>query len=128
MVRRWEREAAVRNFVLTWGFDVKEGRAHELQQWLSGNEEKIAAEAPAGTEYMGTYTSVLGGERSSGYGKTFWGLDSYAAQDAWTAAMKEGGTFTRLIEEFTDFIDQDNHANGRVELARKVTDAAIWGE
>jgi hypothetical protein len=32
------------------------------------------------------------------------------------------------MEEVTEFMDQDNHANWSEILMRRATDAAIWGE
>jgi hypothetical protein len=30
------------DFIAEFGFDVKQGKAHEFQRWLSENESKIA--------------------------------------------------------------------------------------
>ena len=55
-------------------------------------------------------------------------MDSYGAQDKWSAAVKDGGTFARLMDEMAHFIDQRNEANQSTLMLRRVSDAAIWGE
>ncbi|MGH9195390.1 MAG: hypothetical protein ACRD1T_06590, partial [Acidimicrobiia bacterium] len=86
------------NFIMEFGFDVKEGKSQEFQQWLSGNEEKLAAEAPEGSEYLGTYVAIFSSDRKGGSWRQYWRLESYGAQDKFSEAMKQGGTFARLIE------------------------------
>jgi hypothetical protein len=110
------------------GFDVKQGKSRELQQWLSGNEEKLAAEAPQGWEYVGTYAAVQSSEKEAGDFRQLWKMDSYGAQDRFAEAMKEGGTFARLFDEMTELLDQDRHARFSTTVMRSVTDVAIWGE
>jgi hypothetical protein len=116
------------NFVYTWGFDVKQGKTREFQQWLSGNEEKLGTEAPEGNEYLGTFAAVQTSEKSAGSFVSLWRLNSYASMDRFSEAMKAGGAFARLMEEYTEFMDQEPHANWSSWLLRRVTDAAIWGE
>lgn len=116
------------NFIAEFGFDVKEGKSIEFQKWLTNNEEKIGAATPSGSEYLGTFVTVQTSEKTSGSCRQYWRLDSYGAQDNFSAAMKEGGTFAQLMEEYTEFIDQSNDCNWSQVLCRRVTDAAIWGE
>ena len=115
-------------FIVEFGFDAKEGKSQELQAWLTDNEEKLAADAPAGCKYLGTYVTVQTSEKKAGSWRQLWQLDSYGAQDAFAEAMKQGGNFARLFEEQTDLIDQRNDANWSSVLMKKATDAAIWGE
>jgi hypothetical protein len=81
------------NFIFEFGFDAKEGKSQDLQRWLSGNEEKLAAEAPEGCEYLGTYVAVTSSEKEAGNWRSMWRLASYGAQDDLSEAMKQGGTF-----------------------------------
>ena len=116
------------HFVHEWGFDPKEGKSQELQRWLSENEEKLALECPPGCKYDGTYAAVHTSEKRCGAFRMVFRMENYAAQDSFSAAMKEGGTFARLMEELTDFMDQSNQANWSEVLMRRATDTAIWGE
>jgi hypothetical protein len=115
-------------FIYETGFDVKEGKTAELQRWLEANEEKLALESPQGCRYIGTYAAIYSSEKGVGDFRLLLELDNYAAQDSFAGAMKEGGAFARLFEEYTAFTDQRNGAATSQHLLRKVTDAAIWGE
>lgn len=116
------------NFLHINGFDPKEGKTRELQQWLSANEEKLALECPKGVEYVGTYFAVHSSEKGAGTVRSLWRMDSYAAQDAFSQTMKEGGTFARLMDEMSAFVDERNDAHWSDVVLRKATDAAVWGE
>jgi hypothetical protein len=116
------------NFIFEFGFDAKEGKSQDLQRWLSANEEKLAAEAPEGSEYLGTYVAVMSSEKEAGTWRQMWRLANYAAQDDLSEAMKQGGTFARLMDEFTRLTDQRNDAHQSQTLLRRATNAAIWGE
>ena len=116
------------NFMDVLTFDLKQGKTREFQQWLSGNEEKLAAECPQGVSYKGTYALVRSSEKNAGSFMQVFEYDSYGAMDAFSQAMKDGGTFANLMDELTEFTDQDNHANWSNLFGRRVTDAAIWGE
>jgi hypothetical protein len=67
-------------------------------------------------------------EKTSGSCRAIFRMDSYGAQDKWSAAVKDGGTFARLMDEMAHFIDQRNEANQSTLMLRRVSDAAIWGE
>lgn len=116
------------NFLHEWGFDVKEGRSQEFQKWLTDNEEKLALESPEGCEYFGTFAAVHTSEKNSGAFRTIFRMNSYAGQDAFSAAMKEGGAFARMMEELTSYMDQSNNSNWSEHMLRRVSDTAIWGE
>lgn len=116
-------------FVFDWGFTVPAGKTGEMQEWLRANEEKVSTSAPEGWRYLGTFVAVATSEKNSGGFHSLWELDSYGAQDAFSNAMKEGGAFAVLMDEFgRRFIDQDPKADWSNTLMRRVTDAAIWGE
>ena len=116
------------NFIHEWGFDVKEGKSQEFQKWLTDNEEKLALECPEGCQYDGTYAAVHTSEKTSGGFRIIFRMESYAGQDAFSQAMKQGAGFARLMEELSDFMDQSNHSNWSDHMLRRVTDTAIWGE
>jgi hypothetical protein len=116
------------DFIAEFGFDVKKGKARDLQRWLSENESKLAAACPSGVEYIGTYTVVQTSEKRAGAYRQLLRLDSYGAQDTLAAAMKEGGEFADLFEELSQFVDQEREADWSSGLYKAVTDASIWGE
>ena len=95
------------NFMAEFGFDVKQGKANDFQKWLSENESKLAAACPPGVEYVGTYGVIYSSEKHAGGFRQFFRLESYGAQDAMAAAMKEGGDFATLIER-----DERVHRSG----------------
>jgi hypothetical protein len=115
-------------FISQFGFDVKKGQAQDFQRWLSENESKVAAACPSGVEYVGTYAVMYSSEKHSGGYRQLFRLDSYGAQDAFAAAMKEGGEFAKLVEEMTEFVDQEREADWSNGLYKAVTDASMWGE
>ena len=116
------------NFIADTGYDVKQGKQLEFQEWLTENEEKLAASCPSGTEYLGTFANIFGSERSVGTYRTLWGMDSYAAMDAFSAAIKEGGTFAQLMDTMGRFVlDRQDGGVQSGELSRRVSDAAMWG-
>ena len=116
------------NFMFVWGFDLKQGKTAEFQKWCQANEEKLILECPPGCKYLGTYAAVNTSEKEAGGFRSLWEFENYAAQDTFSQAMKDGGTFARLVEECTAFMDQDNHAHWSSTLMRRVTDAAMWGD
>jgi hypothetical protein len=116
------------NFIADFGFDLKKGRAQDFQRWLSENESKVAAACPSGVEYVGTYAVMYSSEKHAGGFRQFFRLDSYGAQDTFAAAMKEGGEFAQLIEQMSEFVDQEKDAHWSNGLYKAVTDASMWGE
>lgn len=115
-------------FIAEFGFDVKKGRAQDFQRWLSENESKVAAACPSGVEYVGTYAVIYSSEKHSGGYRQLLRMESYGSQDTLAAAMKEGGAFANLIEEMTEFFDQDREADWSNGLYKAVTDTSLWGE
>ena len=116
------------DFITEFGFDVKKGQSRNLQQWLSENESKLAAECPSGVEYVGTYAVIYTSEKHAGAYRQLFRMESYGSQDALAAAMKEGGTFAKLFEEMSQFVDQDRDADWSSGLYKAVTAASMWGE
>jgi hypothetical protein len=116
------------NFMVQNGFDVKKEREAGFQPWLVENESKLAEECPEGITYLGTFANIFGSEARVGAYQTVWGMDSYAAMDAFSNAIKQGGTFAELMDALGKFtLDRQEGGISSNELSRRVTDAAIWG-
>jgi hypothetical protein len=49
-------------------------------------------------------------------------LESYGAQHALAAAMREGGDFATLVDEANQFVDQDRGADWSNGLYKAVTE------
>ena len=109
-------------FISEFGFDVKQGQFAAFAEWLNANEDKMAASAPEGWEYMGTYAVVLSSEKTAGAGRQLWRHHNYAAMDTWAAAMRDGGTFAQLQEEMAQFVDQDRDAGWSQSTLKAVRD------
>ena len=116
------------DFIAEFGFDVRQGQARDFQRWLSENESKVAAACPSGVEYVGTYAVIFTSEKQSGGYRQLFRMESYGSQDVLAAAMKEGGAFANLLNEMSEFVDQDREANWSNGLYKAVTDTSIWGE
>jgi hypothetical protein len=116
-------------FIHEDGFDIKLGKAHELQQWLVNNEEKLRASCPEEVEYLGTYAVVQTTEKGAGEVRLHWGMDNYAAQDAFAAAMNEPGAFRDLVDELYKFADYEGRRDHFSRTVMKsVTSTSFWGE
>jgi hypothetical protein len=55
-------------------------------------------------------------------------MDSYGAQDAMAAAMREGGAYAALVDELGRFVDQDRDADWSNGLYKAVTDLSMWAD
>ncbi|MDX1621831.1 MAG: hypothetical protein R3320_12615 [Nitriliruptorales bacterium] len=116
-------------FIMEQGFDLEEGQTREFQSWLESNEAELAKSCPTGVEYLGTFTAIYTSEKQAGTMRTYWRMDSYAAQDRFAAAMKEeGNRFGELLNEAVSFSDQRNDANWSNGLFKALVDASIIGE
>ena len=114
-------------FIQEQGFTIKIGQEEEYQQWLVANESALAAAAPEGTKYLGTFTTVYTTEKQSGWYKMYLELDSYGALDALAASMKDGTSeFSRLMREASRFGDYDHAAPWSSGLYKAVVDATVW--
>jgi hypothetical protein len=114
------------DFIAELGFNVKQGKGQEFQQFLAENESKFAAALPDGVEYIGTYGVIYSSEKHAGGYRQYLRLDSYAAQDAMAAAMKEDETFAALVDAWGEFIDLDREADWSNGLYKAVTDMSMW--
>jgi hypothetical protein len=110
------------DFIAEFGFDVKQGQAHEFQKWLSENESKIAAACPPGVEYVGTFGVIFSSEKHAGGYRQLLRLESYGAQDALAAAMREGGAFATSLDEVNQFVDRDRGADWSNGLYKTVAE------
>jgi hypothetical protein len=116
-------------FIVENGYDIKKGQAVEFQKWLADNEKEIAATAPDGFEYLGTFSSIFSSTPEVGAVRTLWALDSYGAMDTFADSIKAGGTFARLMDTMAGFaLDQQDGGHVSNALSRNVTDTAIWGD
>jgi hypothetical protein len=114
-------------FIQEYGFTVKIGQEEAYQQWLIENEAALAAAAPAGTKYLGTFVTVFSSEKQSGWYKSYMELDSYGALDTLaTANRDESSEFSRLMREASRFGDYDHAAPWSSGLYKAVVDATVW--
>jgi hypothetical protein len=114
-------------FISESGFTVKIGEEEAHQQWLEQNEAALAASAPEGVRYLGTFVMVFSSEKQSGFYKTYLELDSYAAMDRLAATTKDPSSeFGRLLRESSRFGDYDLAAPWSNGLYKAVVDATIF--
>ena len=114
-------------FISEYGFTVKIGQEEAYQHWLEENEAAMAAAAPPGTKYLGTFVTVFSSEKRSGWYKTYMELDSYGAMDRLAEANRdESNEFSRLLRESSRYGDYDHAAPWSNGLYKAVVDASIW--
>jgi hypothetical protein len=114
-------------FISESGFSVKLGEEEAHQRWLEENEPALAANAPEGTKYLGTFVTVMSSEKEAGFYKTYMELDSYAALDRLAAATKDADSeWGRLMRESARFGDYDYAAPWSGGLYKAVVDATIF--
>ncbi|MGH2357336.1 MAG: hypothetical protein ACRDGJ_04910 [Candidatus Limnocylindria bacterium] len=114
-------------FIAEYGFSVKVGQDEAQQQWFIENEAKLAAAHPPGTKYLGTFATVWSSEKRAGFYKTYIELDSYAAMDTLSAAVKdESSELGGLLRESSKFAEYDWNAPWSNGLYKAVVDATIW--
>lgn len=114
-------------FIQEFGFTIKIGEEEAYQDWLVEHEPALAAAAPPGTKYLGTFATVFTSEKQSGWYKMYMELDSYGAMDTMAAEMKnEASDFGRLMRESSRFGDYDHAAPWSSGLYKAVVDASIW--
>lgn len=114
------------HFIAVQSYDIAEGKALEFQEWLAANEKELAANCPDGVEYMGTFVAIYSSTPAIGAWRSMWRFDSYGAQDAFAAAMKQDGIFAKLMSEAVAFGDNRNDARTGAELLKAAVDASIW--
>jgi hypothetical protein len=114
-------------FISESGYTVKPGEEEAHQRWLEENEAALAANAPEGVRYLGTFAMAFTSEKHSGFYKTYLELDSYAAMDRVAAATKDPSSeWARLYRQFADFTDYDRAAPWSNGLYKAVVDATIF--
>jgi hypothetical protein len=114
-------------FIAEFGYAVKIGEEEAHQQWLEENEPALAAAAPEGVKYLGTFIMVYTSEKRSGFYKSYFELDSYGAQDRLAAANQDPNSeWGRLQREYSRFGDYDHAAPWSNGLYKAVVDAAIF--
>ena len=99
-------------------FNVKENKLKDLQQFVIDNEKTLAAHAPKGWTYQGTYFYVLG--FGDYHCAVFWELNDYAAFDAFRD--HEDPVFWDLIEQKLAFMTPEPNP---AWLLRKVSDTKL---
>jgi hypothetical protein len=122
----WRVKEGSMDFIADFGFNVKQGKGREFQQWMSENESKFAAACPDGVEYIGTYAVIYSSEKHAGAYRQFFRFDSYGAQDAMAAAMKEDEAFVALMDQWGEFIDLERGTDWSSGLYKAVTDLSMW--
>jgi hypothetical protein len=116
-------------FIQEQGFTIKIGQEEAYQQWLVENETALAAAVPAGTKYLGTFTTIYTSEKQSGWYKMYLELDSYGALDTLAATMKdEASDFGRILRDSFRFGDYDHAAPWSSGLYKAVVDATVWDQ
>lgn len=114
-------------FIQEFGYTVKLGQEEAHQKWLIDNEAALAASMPPGTKYLGTFATVYSSEKRSGWYKSYFELDSYAAMDRLAAATKDASSdFGRLTRDSSQFGDYDHAAPWSNGLYKAVVDSSIW--
>jgi hypothetical protein len=114
-------------FIQEFGYTVRVGKDEAHQRWLTENDARLKAGAPAGTRYVGTYAVVFSSEKQSGGYRMLLELDSYAALDAGATASKDPASeWGALVREWSQFLDTDLVAPWSNGLLRNVVDATIW--
>ena len=113
-------------FIAHMGGDLKEGKSREFQEWLAANEKDLANSHPPGAKYIGTYFAIFG-QKGTGDVHTLIEMDSYGTQDDLAAAGKEDSVYSRLVNEYVSFFDQESE-NWTNALYKSVTEATLYGE
>lgn len=114
-------------FIAQFGGELKEGKAHEFQEWLNSNEKDLANAHPEGSRYLGTYFAIYG-DRYAGSVHIFLELDSYGVQDALAEAGRDpDSVYGKLLNEMIGFLDPTTN-NGTSALYKSVTAATLYGD
>jgi hypothetical protein len=115
-------------FIAHYGGDLKEGKAHEFQEWLNANEKDMANAHPEGAKYIGTFFSIYSSEKTGGTVHTFVEMDSYGTLDTLAEAGKPAaGVYSKLFNEFINFFDQKS-GHWTNALYKSVTAATLVAE
>jgi hypothetical protein len=112
------------DFINVNGWSVKTGKLQAFQDFFVANREKIAAAAPDGCEYIGTYAVVFTSEKEAGQAWDLWRLESYGALDALAEAGRSG-PLADLFAEAMQFVDYDSDSWCKV-LLKSFADATVY--
>lgn len=113
------------DFLQVLGFNIKEGRFAEYQEWIQQNEKELAQSLPEGVEYVGTYATIYSSHPQTGTVWLLTRMDSYAAQDRLAEAMKTNEVLARLQAEGMAFSDNRNDADWSNFLLKSMSDVSI---
>jgi hypothetical protein len=113
------------HFIDVIGFDIKEGKMAAYQEWVRQNEKELAAQLPDGAEHIGTFVSIYNSEKDSGTVFILTRMESYGTGDK-IAALGANETYSRLVGEAMEFVDQSNSAGGSRMLLKAMSDATVW--
>ena len=116
---------AVAAFIDHWAMTLKDGQAAALFSWLERNEGMLAEAFPAGSQWLGTYAEVIGGN-SSGWWHVMIGHQDYGGLDNVANASRENSEFGRLMSELFGFFDQTGAARSARWLYRAAPNIVIW--
>src|SRR3546814_2545171 len=81
---------------MVWGYEVPPEHGERFAAWLRDNETPLAAAAPKGVHYRGTYAVFSTTEKRTGNYRTVWAYDSLGALQGMHTAAAEKGDFQRL--------------------------------
>lgn len=101
---------------MVWGYDVPLEHGDRFSAWLRDNEAALAAAAPKGVHYRGTYAVFSTTEKRTGNYRTIWAYDSLNALQGMYAAAGGGDDFARLFKQLNDFRDRSRDADRSQEI------------
>jgi hypothetical protein len=116
------------DFLEITGFSVPSGKNIEFQAWVQANSDALGRSLPEGIELVGVYAARFTSQRDAGDYRLILRLDSAAALDRFSDAMKQGKDLTRLMGELWDFADVRLEAGASDELLKSVLDVMIWAD
>lgn len=109
--------------IYEWGFYVRPGSFDELREWLLEHEHDLAAAAPQGLEYLGTYLPVWASERRCDLYQV-WRWRRASEFNLRAAAGADRGTFAELASQFLSFVDNGRTDEETFRLHRSITEMA----
>lgn len=116
---------AVAAFIDHWAMTLKDGQSAALFAWLERNESTFAAAFPEGSQWLGAYAEVIGGD-SAGWWHVLIGHQNYGGLDAVADASRGQTEFGRLISELFGFFDQTGAARSARWLYRAAPNIVVW--
>jgi len=117
---------AMAAFIDHWAMIAKDGESDALLEWLQKNEARLAAALPEGSQWLGLYGEVVGGE-GPGWWHMLIGLEKYGTIDTvYEAARDPGSELGGLLADLFGYFDQTNQARGGRWLWRAAPYIKIW--